>query len=197
MFGKPPLPQKSRRLMMQTIPTSQKIYSVLDRVSATMVMLAMVVSGSSVAAIIAINSVDTLGRAFFTKPLTGAVELTELFLAMCIILAIPYAQRMLSHIEIDMFIQKCSVGWKKFFVLISIVLTILVFFMLTIQSYESAKVSVVTFESSAGYLRVPVWIGKISVAIGFGIALFEASVQLLAWFLFGRLTTTKHTQVAH
>ena len=197
MFAKPPLPQKSRRLLMQTIPTSQKIYSVLDRVSATMVMLAMVVSGASVAAIIAINSVDTLGRAFFTKPLTGAVELTELFLAMCIILAIPYAQRMLSHIEIDMFIQKCSVGWKKFFVLISIALTILVFFMLTIQSYESAKVSVVTFESSAGYLRVPVWIGKMSVAIGFGIALFEASVQLLAWFLFGRLTITKHTQVAH
>jgi TRAP-type C4-dicarboxylate transport system permease small subunit len=183
--------------MMQTIPTSQKIHSVLDRVSATMVMLAMVVSGVSVAAIIAVNSVDTLGRAFFTKPLTGAVELTELFLAMCIILAIPYAQRMLSHIEIDMFIQKCSVGWKKFFVLISIVLTILVFFMLTIQSYESAKVSVVTFESSAGYLRVPVWIGKISVAVGFGIALFEASVQLFAWFLFGRLTMTDRTQVAH
>jgi TRAP-type C4-dicarboxylate transport system permease small subunit len=197
MFGKPPLPQKSRRLMMQTIPTSQKIYSVLDRVSATMVMLAMVVSGVSVAAIIAVNSVDTLGRAFFTKPLTGAVELTELFLATCIILAIPYAQRKLSHIEIDMFIQKCSVGWRKSFVLLSIVLTILVFFMLTIQSYESAKVSVVTFESSAGYLRVPVWIGKISVAVGFGIALFEASVQLLAWFLFGRLTMTDRTQVAH
>jgi TRAP-type C4-dicarboxylate transport system permease small subunit len=183
--------------MMQTIPTSQKIHSVLDRVSATMVMLAMVVSGVSVAAIIAVNSVDTLGRAFFTKPLTGAVELTELFLAMCIILAIPYAQRKLSHIEIDMFIQKCSVGWKKFFVLISIVLTISVFFMLTIQSYESAKDSVATFESSAGYLRVPVWIGKISVAVGFGIALFEASVQLFAWCLFGRLTMAKHTQVAH
>jgi TRAP-type C4-dicarboxylate transport system permease small subunit len=183
--------------MMQTIPTSQKIHSVLDRVSATMVMLAMVVSGVSVAAIIAVNSVDTLGRAFFTKPLTGAVELTELFLATCIILAIPYAQRKLSHIEIDMFIQKCSVGWRKSFVLLSIVLTILVFFMLTIQSYESAKVSVVTFESSAGYLRVPVWIGKISVAVGFGIALFEASVQLLAWFLFGRLTMTDRTQVAH
>ena len=197
MFAKPPPLLKNRLPMMQTIPTSQKIYSVLDRVSATMVMLAMVVSGASVAAIIAINSVDTLGRAFFTKPLTGAVELTELFLAMCIILAIPYAQRMLSHIEIDMFIQKCSVGLKKFFVLISIVLTILVFFMLTIQSYESAKDSIATFESSAGYLRVPVWIGKISVAIGFGIALFEASVQLFAWFLFGRLTITKHTQVAH
>jgi hypothetical protein len=96
-----------------------------------------------------------------------------------------------------MFIQKCSVGWRKSFVLLSIVLTILVFFMLTIQSYESAKVSVVTFESSAGYLRVPVWIGKISVAVGFGIALFEASVQLFAWFLFGRLTMTDRTQAAH
>ena len=69
--------------------------------------------------------------------------------------------------------------------------------MLTIQSYESAKDSIATFESSAGYLKVPVWIGKIAVAIGFGIALVEASVQLFAWFLFGRLTITEHTQIAH
>lgn len=182
---------------MQTISTSQKIYSALDRVSATLVMLAMVVSGVSVAIIIAVNSVDTLGHALFSRPLTGAVELTELFLAMCIILAIPYAQRMLSHIEIDMFTQNCSAGWKKVFLLVSIVLTILVFFMLTIQSYESAKDSIATFESSAGYLKVPVWIGKIAVAIGFGIALVEASVQLFAWCLFGRLTMAKHTQIAH
>lgn len=197
MFGKPPLPLNSRGLMMQTVPTSQKIYSALDRVSATLVMLAMVISGASVAIIIAVNSVDTLGHALFSRPLTGAVELTELFLAMCIVLAIPYAQRMLSHIEIDMFTQNSSEGWKKVFLLISIVLTILVFFMLTIQSYESAKDSIATFESSAGYLKVPIWFGKIAVAIGFAIALVEASVQLFAWFLFGRLTLTKHTQIAH
>lgn len=183
--------------MKTTTPTSQLLYQKLDRVSATMVMLAMVVSGTSVATIIAINSVDTIGRALFSRPLTGAVELTELFLAMCIILAIPYAQRTLSHIEIDMFTQNCKAGLKKIFLFIAIVLTILVFFMLTVQSYESAKDSVATFESSAGYLNVPVWIGKIAVAIGFGIALFEALTQLFAWFLFGRLTMAEPKQIAH
>jgi len=162
-----------------------------------MVILAMVVSGASVATIIAVNSIDTLGRAFFSRPLTGAVEITELFLAMCIILAIPYAQRKLAHIEIDMFTQHCSAGLKKIFLLIAIVLTILVFFMLMVQSYESARASVVTFESSAGYLRVPIWIGKIAVTIGFGIALLEALTQLFALFLFGRLTTAESKQVAH
>ncbi len=183
--------------MTQTDPTSNQLYRMLDRVSATMVMLAMVVSGASVATIIAVNSIDTLGRAFFSRPLTGAVEITELFLAMCIILAIPYAQRKLSHIEIDMFTQNCSANLKKIFLFISILLTILVFFMLTVQSYESAKDSVATFETSAGYLSVPVWIGKIAVTIGFGIALFEALTQLFAWFLFGRLTMAAPKQIAH
>jgi len=183
--------------MTQTAPTSLLLYRALDRVSATMVMLAMVVSGASVATIIAVNSIDTLGRAFFNKPMMGAVEITELFLAMCIILAIPYAQRKLSHIEIDMFTQRCSATLKKIFLFIAIVLTVLVFFMLMVQSYESAKASVKTFESSAEYLSVPVWIGKISVTIGFGIALLESLTQLFALFLFGRLSTAEPKQVAH
>jgi len=183
--------------MAQTAPTSHKVYRVLDRVSATMVILAMVVSGTSVATIIAVNSIDTLGRAFFSKPLTGAVEITELFLAMCIILAIPFAQRKLAHIEIDMFTQRCGAGLKKILLLISIILTILVFLLLMVQSYESAKVSVASFESSAGYLSVPIWIGKIAVTIGFGIALLEALKQLFALFLFGRLTDSEHGLIAH
>lgn len=183
--------------MNQPAPTSNQLYRMLDRVSATMVTAAMVVSGASVATIIAVNSIDTLGRALFNKPMMGAVEITELFLAMCIILAIPYAQRKLAHIEIDMFTQRCSARLKKFLLFISIVLTVLVFFMLMVQSYESAKEAISTFETSAGYLSVPVWIGKISVTIGFAIALLESLTQLFALFIFGRLTIAESEQVAH
>lgn len=183
--------------MTQTAPTFLQLYRTLDRVSAIMVILAMIVSGFSVATIIAVNSIDTLGRAFFYKPMMGAVEITELFLAMCIILAIPYAQRKLAHIEIDMFTQRCGPALKKIFLFIAIVLTVLVFFMLMVQSYESAKASVKTLESSAGYLSVPVWIGKISDTLGFGIALVESLTQLFALFLFGRLSTEESKPVSH
>jgi hypothetical protein len=66
-----------------------------------------------------------------------------------------------------------------------------------VQSYESAKASIKTFETSAGFLSVPVWIGKISVTIGFGIAFFESLTQLFALFLFGRLSTEESKLVAH
>lgn len=182
---------------MSTSPTSLRLYRVLDKVSATMVILAMVAAGVSVATIIAVNSIDTLGRAFFSKPLTGAVELTELFLAMCIILAIPYAQRNLAHIEIDMIKQKCNANWQKFFLFVAIVLSVLVYFMLTTQSYSSAKASVATFEFSAGYINVPIWIGRVSVTIGFGIALLESVKQLISLLLFGRLTLKEAKPSAH
>lgn len=183
--------------MTSTHPASLQLYRMLDSVSATMVTLTMVVAGFSVATIIAVNSIDTLGRAFFSRPLTGAVEITELFLAMCIILAIPYAQRNLAHIEIDMIKQRCSASVQKFLLLIAIVLTVLVFFTLMIQSYEGAKTSVATFEFSAGYLSVPIWVGKVSVTIGFGVALLESVTQLIALLLFGRLTIKEVNIAAH
>lgn len=162
-----------------------------------MVTLAMVVAGLSVATIIAVNSLDTLGRAFFSKPLTGAVELTELFLAMCIILAIPYAQRNLAHIEIDMIKQTCSATCQRILLFVAIVLSVLVYFMLSTQSYSSAKVSVETLEFSAGHLNVPIWVGKVSVTIGFGIALLQSVTQLISLLLFGRLTLKEARFSAH
>jgi TRAP-type C4-dicarboxylate transport system permease small subunit len=174
-----------------------RLHKILDRVSATMVMLAMVVSGFSVAIIITVNSVDTIGRALFSKPLMGAVEITELFLAMCIVLAIPYAQRTLAHIEIDMFKQRCGPRARKALVLVAILITMLVFLMLAVQSYDSARVSVATLEFSAGYLRVPIWIGKVAVAVGFAVAFFESVTQLVGFLLFGNLTRTETPKSAH
>lgn len=152
----------------------------LDKILSVLAIGAMAVSAVCVVGMIAVNTVDTVGRALFNKPMMGALEITEVLLATCIILAIPYAQRHREHIEIDIFKKAFGPRLAKASSILVFVITILVFAMLAHQSYESALESVATFEVSAGYVPVPVWMGKIAVVVGFSIALLIAFWQLLA-----------------
>jgi len=152
----------------------------LDKVLSVLVIGAMAISAVCVVGMIAVNTVDTVGRALFSKPMLGALEITEVLLATCIILAIPYAQRHREHIEIDIFKKMFGPGLARVASILVLVITILVFAMLAHQSYESAMESVANFEVSAGYVRVPVWMGKVAVVVGFSIALLVAIWQLLA-----------------
>lgn len=158
---------------------SVRFVKLFDRISWFLVGCAMTVAASCVLGIIVVNSLDTLGRAFASKPLVGAVEITELLLAMCIILAIPYAQRKSAHIEIDVFRQFFGRRTQRILASLSLLLASGVFTLLALQSYESAVASVATFEASAGFLRVPIWVGKIAVFAGFTIAAIQTITQLL------------------
>lgn len=151
-----------------------------DRVLAVLVICAMAVSAVCVVGMIAVNTVDTVGRALFSKPMMGALEITEVLLATCIILAIPYAQRYREHIEIDILKKAFGPRLARASSILVLAITILVFAMLAHQSYESAVESVASFEVSAGYVRVPVWMGKIAVVVGFSIALLVAIWQFVA-----------------
>lgn len=153
---------------------------ILDKVLSVLVISAMAVSAVCVVGMIAINTVDTVGRALFSKPMLGALEITEVLLATCIILAIPYAQRRREHIEIDIFKKAFGPRLAKASSILVYVITILVFAMLARQSYASALEAVANFEVSAGYVPVPVWMGKIALVVGFSIALLVAIWQLLA-----------------
>ncbi len=170
------------QIAIQKLPLAVRV---LDRISGAMVFAAMVVAGIAVAVMILVNSVDTIGRAFFAKPLTGAVEITELFLAMSIILAIPYAQRTMAHIEIDIFIQYFPPKLRRFCSIFTLLITACVYGMLLVQSYEGAVISIKTFEVSAGYLPVPIWLGKVAVTAGFAIALVESLKQIIVSTVFG------------
>lgn len=142
----------------------------------------MWLSGLSVALIVAINSIDTIGGAFFSAPLVGAVEMTELLLATCIVLAIPFAQRSCAHIRVDMFDHLYSEFQKKFVRTSSLAVCFIMFAILAVMAFDSAKTALATFESSAGFLRVPIWIGKVLAFIGFSLATAQAGLELLSFF---------------
>jgi len=153
----------------------------IDRPLGLAIRSAMWLSGFSVVLIIAINSIDTVGRAFFSAPLVGAVEMTELFLAICIILAIPFAQRSCAHIRVDLFDRFYGELQRKVVSTFSLLVCLTMFAILTVMAFESAKTSLATFESSAGFLRVPIWIGKALAFLGFSLATAQAGFELLSF----------------
>ncbi len=157
-----------------------------------MINVAMIISSVCVALIIAVNSLDTFGRALVSKPFVGALEITELLLAMVIILAIPYAQRYLLHIEIDILQQFFSKRLKQIMFGFALTLTALVFLVLAIQSYSNALSALETFEVSAGYLPVPVWLGKVAATAGFFIAFFQSMTQLIELIVTGQYVKPEH-----
>ena len=154
----------------------------IDRPLGLAIRSAMWLSGLSVALIIAINSIDTIGRAFFSAPLVGAVEMTELLLAICIILAIPFAQRSSAHIRVELFDRLYGEFQKKVVSAFSLAVCLTMFAILTVMAFESAKTALATFESSAGFLRVPIWIGKVLAFLGFSLATAQAGFELLSFF---------------
>src|SRR5690554_3661333 len=85
--------------------SSHPVVNALQRISACLVTGAMIVAGVAVAVIVVINTLDTIGMAFFNKPLVGTLEITEVLLAMAILLAIPSALRERKHIAIDVITQ--------------------------------------------------------------------------------------------
>lgn len=164
------------------------VLRVVDSACRVMVGSAMIVASTCVALIIAVNSFDTIGRGFFSRPFVGALELTELFLAIVVILSIPYAQRAGLHIEIDIISQFFGSKAKQVSLGFSLLLTGAVFLMLTIQAYSNAAESIATFEVSAGFLRVPIWLGKCAAAVGFLFAFFQTFSQFLELLLTGKVT---------
>lgn len=170
-----------------------KILKFIDKTLGFAVKTSMWISGFSVLLIIGINSLDTVGRAFFNAPLVGAVEMTELLLAICIILAIPYAQRSGAHIRVDMLDRFFAGVAEKVLNFVSLSICLAMFAILTVMAYESAKIAITTFESSAGFLRVPIWIGKILAFIGFSLALSQTSFELF-FSLNSRLRETEENR---
>ncbi|MDP3084374.1 MAG: TRAP transporter small permease [Rubrivivax sp.] len=78
-------------------------------------------------AMMALTFADVVGRKFFDNSLTGAVELTEIFMLMMIFIALPLASRAGEHIAFDLFdrlLPAAVLRWQK---VLSNALTALIF----------------------------------------------------------------------
>lgn len=153
----------------------------IDQASNVLVTAALAASGLCVVVIIILGAWDTLGR-LMSRPLMGAVEMTESLLATTIFLALPFAQRHGQHVVVDIIIQSFSKRWRLIAYFFALVLTCCAFILLAMQSYDGAVHSWRVGEVSAGYVPVPIWLAKLFATVGLVIAVLETIRQII-WTL--------------
>lgn len=74
------------------------------------------IAGLALFAMMALTFADVIGRKFFDNSLTGAVELTEIFMLMMIFVALPLASLAGEHIVFDLFdrlLPPAVLRWQK------------------------------------------------------------------------------------
>ncbi|WP_102027621.1 TRAP transporter small permease [Salirhabdus sp. Marseille-P4669] len=116
-------------------------------------------------ALMCITTIDVIGRNFFDNPITGAYEMTGVFLVIIIFFSLGMTHLQGDHIEIDFLTKKLPVRFSAFLnALFSFVLT-MILALTTWQLYEYT-LRVHTNNETTGYLGWPLYIFIIFAMIG-------------------------------
>jgi TRAP-type C4-dicarboxylate transport system permease small subunit len=152
---------------MQTINSLLKIVS--DALGAVaMLFLAFLVFGTTL---------DVLVRALTGSPITGVFEFTELALVMVVFLGAGWAQR-----DPATRARVVALAWA---------VGALALLMLAIPATHEAIYSVSIREFRWGYVKIPIWWTKASLAAGLWFAFIQMAIQSLQLFLFGEPAETQ------
>ena len=151
----------------------------VEKLIGYLVTCAMILSGLCILVILVIGVIDTAGRAFFSKPFIGAVEISEALLAVAIFSALAYLQRTGGHVVVDVFSNGYGPRLKKFATLVILTAMLAVLVFLLWRSGIGAMNAFRHNDVSAGFLRVPIWLAKIFTTIGLGVAVTEAAREVV------------------
>lgn len=109
--------------------------------------------------------VSVIGRAFFSSPILGDVELVQLGTAVCVALFLPYTQMRGGNIIVDFFTQRASARTQRvldgFGTLFYSVVMALVAWRVCVGGLQS-----MSYEESSMLLGFPIWIAYLAMVPG-------------------------------
>jgi TRAP-type C4-dicarboxylate transport system permease small subunit len=123
------------------------------------------VGAGVLAALMLITGVDVVGRYVFHRPFIGAYELSELAMAMVVLLGWGYNQALKGHVDIDLLYKRLPHSIQKIldFLIPSLGLSLFIF--VSWQSINFVMDSIGWHETTE-MLHIPVWIFKLMIFIG-------------------------------
>lgn len=126
---------------------------------------------------------DVIGRKVFNSPLSGTTEIAEMTLVGVVYLSISHVQRNGGHIKIDLFADYLPATIRSIFDIVGLTLSFVVCGFITWGSTWLALESVRLQDFTMGVVRVPLWPGKLVVAIGFGLLTLRLLRDLVVAFV--------------
>lgn len=122
-----------------------------------------------------ITTVDVLGRAFFSKPLPGSLELSEYMLAIMVLLGAAYTQQVQGHVGVDFLTSKFPPRSQMICKIITDLASLVIITILTVYGYTEG----IHETTVSDQLRVPQWPFKLLVAVGGFMLWMEILVDLV------------------
>lgn len=127
-------------------------------------------------AVAGLTMTSVVGRAFFSRPVPGDVELTQVGVALAISLCLPWAQLQRANIIVDFFTQKAQAGTNLRLDGIGSLLLALMCALLAWRTTVGA-ISVHASNESSAILELPGWIVYAGLAPGLALTALLALWQ--------------------
>lgn len=128
-----------------------------------------------------LGAADVIGRYLFNNPIKGAMEGSQLLMAGVALLCWGYTQATKSHISIDLFILRYPARLQAIIGIASLILTIVVFGLIT---WQSMLLAIEAYEQHRmlDNIPFPLFPFKLMVPIGAFILCIESIIQLIQRF---------------
>ncbi|KZX98367.1 MULTISPECIES: TRAP transporter small permease [unclassified Sulfitobacter] len=131
------------------------------------------------------TTLDVAVRAITGSPITGVFEFTELALVMLVFLGAGWAQRDDAHIRVNVLTDKLSPRTRTWVVALSWGIGAVGLLILALPSTNEAIYSVSIREFRWGYVKVPIWWTKVSLAAGLWFACIQMAIQSVQTLISG------------
>jgi len=131
------------------------------------------------------TTLDVAVRAVTGSPITGVFEFTELALVMMVFLGAGWAQRDDAHIRVTVLTDRLSAAARARVVALAWGIGAVGLLILAIPATNEAIYSVSIREFRWGYVKIPIWWTKVSLATGLWFACIQMAIQSVQTFISG------------
>jgi TRAP-type transport system small permease protein len=128
--------------------------------------LSAIAGGILLVAMMLLVSADVFGRFFFDLPIEGTTELVEFMMVALLYFSLSHTQAIKGHINVDIFLSLFTRKTRHYFDLISYLLGLFLFSLITWQGLTAAISSWKFWETTFGVMPFPLFPAKILIPFG-------------------------------
>lgn len=160
------------------------MWSAIDRAAGFASGLAFYVAVLLLVVLTCIGTADVLLTQFLSRPIPGAVELSEAAMAVLVFLGLGQVQRVRGHIVIDLFTQRLPPAASRWLTVLTSSIELCFMAAMGAAAWALAMRSFRLSETATGYLAFPLFPGKALVVAGILLATIELLRQTV-WLVAG------------
>jgi TRAP-type C4-dicarboxylate transport system permease small subunit len=165
---------KEETMLEQQNPGAQPVMRRLERLCDASAAIGALV----LVAVAGMTSVSVIGRAFFSHPILGDVELVQLGAAVVVASFLPYTQFRRANIVVDFFTASASASAQRRMDAFGVLLYTLVLALVTWR-VAAGGVSIYTAQERSMLMDLPLWIPYLLMLPGLSLCVLIGAVQSL------------------